>query len=152
MPDHGLLPAVRRATPLAWVMWEIERLFPGSFALVMATGIISNAFFFEGPRALADALLAANLAAYLWLLVATIVRLIRTPRAVWKDLLDPGQVFGFFTLIAATDILGVGLLLRGFSQTAILLWLVALLLWLALVYLSFGVLTFLNTAHRADIA
>ncbi len=33
-----------------------------------------------------------------------------------------------------------------------MLWLAALLLWLVPIYVSFGVLTFLNTAHRADIA
>jgi hypothetical protein len=33
-----------------WLNNEIATLYPGCFALVMATGIISNALFFEGYR------------------------------------------------------------------------------------------------------
>lgn len=145
------LPPHRQAILPAWILREIDRLFPGSFALVMATGILSNAFYFEGPRQLSACLLAINLAFYLWLLAATVVRVLRAPRAVWDDLTDPGQVFAFFTLIAATDVLGVGILLRGFDHAAILMWLAALLLWMVLIYVSFGALTFLNTGHRADV-
>ncbi len=149
--EHATRP-LHRAQLMAWILDEIGRLFPGAFALMMATGIISNTFYFEGPRLVSDGLLAINLAFYLWLLAATLVRAIRAPRAVWDDLTDPGQVFAFFTLIAAADVLGVGLMLRGFSQIAAMLWLAALLLWLLLIYFSFGVMTLLNTAHRAGIA
>ena len=37
-----------------WLNNEIATLYPGCFALVMATGIISNALFFEGYREWAD--------------------------------------------------------------------------------------------------
>ena len=47
-----------------WINNEIAALYPGCFALVMATGIISNALFFEGYREWADALFAVNLVAY----------------------------------------------------------------------------------------
>jgi len=33
-----------------WLAGQIETLYPGSFALVMATEIISNALFFDAPR------------------------------------------------------------------------------------------------------
>lgn len=36
----------------AWTDSQIETLYPGCFALVMATGIVSNAVFLEGSRAL----------------------------------------------------------------------------------------------------
>ena len=39
-----------RPTLRAWLDREIAALYPGCFALVMATGIISNAFFLEGRR------------------------------------------------------------------------------------------------------
>ena len=67
------------------------------------------------------------------------------------DLINPRQVFAFFTLVAATDVLGVGIVLRGLGGVATLMWLAALGLWFVLVYTSFGVLTFLNTAHEADV-
>jgi tellurite resistance protein TehA-like permease len=145
------VPGEPRATALAWITRQIDTLFPGSFALVMATGIISNAFYFENSRALSDILFAINLVCYCWLLTATILRAVRVPHAVWLDLINPQQVFAFFTFVAATDVLGVGIVLRGLGGVAILMWLAALGLWFVLVYTSFGVLTFLNTAHEADV-
>ena len=132
-------------------MHEIDVLSPGSFALVMATGIISNAFYFESPRALSHVLFAVNIASYCWLLTVTILRAVRVPRAIWADLTDPRQVFAFFTLIAATDVLGVGIILRGWDTLAGAMWFAALVVWLILMYGSFAVLTFLNTGHEADV-
>ena len=88
---------------------------------------------------------------YCWLLAATILRAARVPHAVWADLINPRHAFAFFTLVAATDVLGVGIMLRGLSGVATLMWLTALGLWFVLIYSSFGVLTFLNTAPKADI-
>lgn len=131
--------------------YAIGSLYPGYFALVMATGIISNALFLENHRPLSAALFAINLAAYpvLWLLTG--LRLGIARRALWADLTSPKLVFAFFTMVAATDVLGVGMNLRGWAQAATAMWLFALILWIALIYLSFGVLTFLNTAHGANV-
>jgi tellurite resistance protein TehA-like permease len=117
----------------------------------MATGIIANAMFFEGQRLLSDALLAINLVAYGALVAMTAARTIGYPRAVWRDLTDPKLVFSFFTLVAATDVLGVGLALRGFAGLSLAMWGAALALWLALIHLGFAVLIFRNDAARADI-
>ena len=75
----------------------------------------------------------------------------RFGRALWADLIDPRLVFSFFTIVAATDVFGIGLNLRGFGLLALAMWLFALVLWFGLIYLSFGVLTFLNTAHGANV-
>lgn len=144
-------PGRGRATVFAWLMHEIDTLHPGVFALVMATGIISNAFYFERSHALSSVLFAVNVAAYCWLIAATIMRAFRAPGAMWADLANPRQVFASFTLIAATDVVGVGAVLRGWSTLAAAMWLAALLLWLILIYASFAVLTFLNTGHEADV-
>jgi tellurite resistance protein TehA-like permease len=136
---------------IAWLDRQVERLFPGYFALVMATGIISNTLWFQGHRALADALFAVNAVAYPWLIAASLLRAIRFPRALWTDLTNPRLVFAFFTIVAASDVLGVGLNLRGFGQAALALWVFALVAWLALIYFSFAVLTFLNTARGAQV-
>src|SRR5690348_3438961 len=112
----------QRPTLRAWLDREVASLHPGCFSLVMATGIISNAFFFEGRRELSDALLAVNLVAYPWLIVVTLVRAVRFRRALWRDLLDPRLVFSFFTIVAATDVLGGALSSRGFADIAVMLW------------------------------
>lgn len=129
----------------------IGALYPGYFALVMATGIISNALFLEDYRGLSALLFALNLVAYplLWLLTA--LRLIWARKAFWADLTSPSLVFSFFTTVAATDVLGVGMNLRGWAEAATAMWIFALILWFTLIYLSFGVLTFLNTAHGANV-
>lgn len=146
-------PPPRAASTLrAWLVGEIAALSPGCFALVMATGIVSNAFFLEGRRDVSDALLAVNLVAYPWLIGATILRAVRFARALWADLLDPRTVFSFFTIVAATDVLGMAIDLRGFAAAATALWFCALAVWLVLTYLGFGVLTFRNAAPSADVA
>lgn len=129
----------------------VARLYPGYFASVMATGIVSNAFYLERYRVISDILLGVNLVAYplLWLL--TLWRLFAFGKSLWADLVDPRLVFSFFTTIAASSVLGVGLGLRGFAAAAVALWVLAILLWIVLIYLSFGVLTFLNTAHGANV-
>lgn len=134
-----------------WFTHEIDTLYPGSFALVMATGIISNALYLENAHGLSNALYAVNLLAYPWLLAATLLRALRVPRAMWSDLTNPRLVFSFFTMVAATDVLGASVALRGFASVALLMWLFAFALWFVLIYLSFGVLTFLNTAHGANV-
>ncbi|HEY1472525.1 MAG TPA: tellurite resistance/C4-dicarboxylate transporter family protein [Pseudolabrys sp.] len=148
---HLILEQDRSAGPAVWLGDQIATLYPGSFAIVMATGIISNALFFEKHLALSDALFVFNTAAYPWLLVATLIRAARFSRALWADLINPRLVFSFFTIVAATDVFGIGLNLRGFASLALTMWLFALALWFCLIYLSFGVLTFLNTAHGANV-
>lgn len=134
-----------------WCRFRIATLYPGCFALVMATGIIANAMFLEGPRGISDTLMGINLAAYGALVAMTLLRVACFPRAVWNDLTDPKLVFAFFTLVAATDVLGVGLALRGFGTAALAMWLCALAMWLLLIYLGFATFILFNTAARADI-
>jgi tellurite resistance protein TehA-like permease len=136
---------------IAWLERQVARLFPGYFALVMATGIISNTLYFQCHRGLSDALFAVVAAAFPWLLAMTFMRALRFPRAIWSDLTSPHLVFAFFTVVAASDVLGVGLNLRGHAHAALALWWLALGAWVALVYFSFAVLTFLNTAHGAQV-
>lgn len=135
----------------AWTEREIANLDPGCFALVMATGIISNAFFLEGRRELSDILLAVNVSAYCWLWAATALRAARFTAALSADLASPRRVFSFFTIVAATDVLALGTDLRGFATVALCMWLVAFALWLALIYFGFAVLTFLNQAGEAEV-
>jgi tellurite resistance protein TehA-like permease len=136
---------------VAWISNQIAVLYPGCFALVMATGIISNALFFEGFRAWADALFAVNLVAYPCLLLLTGLRFTWFSRALWADLINPRLVFAFFTIVAATDVFGIGINLREFATVALFMWLFALVVWFVLIYFSFAVLIFLNTARGANV-
>src|SRR5450830_221921 len=86
-----------------WITDQVAILYPGCFALVMATGIISNALFFEGHREWSDALFAVNLIAYPWLALITILRSFRFWQAMRSDLFNPRLVFSFFTIVAGTD-------------------------------------------------
>ncbi len=150
--EPGALPGLRLLPRLfAWIDSQIETLYPGSFALVMATGIISNALFAEGSREFSDLLLLGNVLAYPWLAALTILRAVRFPRALWSDLTNPRLVFSFFAIVAGSDVFGESLDLRGFSAAASYLWLFALVAWFVLIYVSFAVLTFLNAEHGADI-
>lgn len=143
------LPASRGT--MVWLKGKLHSLPPGCFALIMATGIVSNAFYFEGNRQISGVLFFVNLAAFACLAAATLVRAICFGRVFLRDLFDPRQVFAFFSVVAATDVLGVGFHLRGFGSAALALWLFALVTWFSLIYLSFGVFTFLNTTRGADI-
>lgn len=129
----------------------IRDLYPGYPAIVMATGIISNALYFMEHFELSRIFFLVNLAAYPTLLIATVIRLFRHTAALWTDLLNPRLVFSFFTIVAATDVLGIQCDLRGYSDVSGALWLFALVAWLVLLYLSFAVLTFLNTAQAANV-
>lgn len=136
---------------LAWLDGQVGRLFPGYFALVMATGIISNTLYLEGHRGLSNLLLGVNLVAFPWLTLLTGLRAARASKALWTDLTNPRLVFSFFTIVAASDVLGLGINLRGQADVALGLWLFAFVVWFGLIYLSFAVLTFLNSAHNANV-
>jgi tellurite resistance protein TehA-like permease len=154
-PTFERVGAIWRRTPLrglgAWLGSSTERLYPGSFAMVMATGIVSNGMRLAGYRLASDALFSVNVAAFPWLLVLTGARLAKFRRALWTDLTDPRLVFSFFTMVAAADVFGIGLGLRGFQAAMAALWTGGLLVWLALIYFSFGVLTFLKTHHASVV-
>ncbi len=129
----------------------LRGMYPGYFALVMATGIVSNAFFYLSHDGLSDVLFAITLVAFPILLACFVVRVLTWPRAVWRDLVDPRLVFTFFTLVAAFDVVGLQLHLRGQDHVALGLWLGALTAWVALGYFSFAVLTFDEGQTGADV-
>jgi tellurite resistance protein TehA-like permease len=130
---------------------EISALDPGYFALVMATGIVSNGLYLQEQRAVSDALLAVGVAAYVWLGLLTALRAVLSGAALRTDLVSPRTVFLFFTFVAATDVLGIAIGVRGFPTVALAMWLCAFAIWTILIYLGFTVLMFFNTPDGADI-
>ena len=115
---------------------------PASFALVMATGIVSIASQLLGPRWLAVALLWANAVSYAALWGLTSMRIVQFPERVLADISHHGRAVGFFTLVAATCVLGSQMWVIGGAWTiAAALWGLGILLWAAVTYTVFTALT-----------
>ena len=117
-------------------------LHPAYFALVMATGIVSLAAHLTGLTGVARALFFINLIAYPSLWTLTIARVIRHPARVAADVSHHGRTVGFFTIVAATSVLGSQcLIVGGAFRPAVVLWCAAIALWALLTYPIFTILT-----------
>lgn len=126
-------------------------LHPAYFALVMATGIVAVALQLQGARLLARALAAIAVVSYAVLWALTAARLALEPRAVLRDLADHGRGVGFFTVVAATGVLGtLFVVIVPLPALAFALWWIALGLWLSLTYAVFTALTV--KAHKPSLA
>src|SRR5262245_22155976 len=104
-------------------------LFPGYFPLVMATGIISIGAFQLGMKPVALVLLVINLVAYTILSCLLLLRLIRFFPRIKADITDHVRGPGFFTVVAATCVLGTELviILNQYTAAAVL-WIIGVLL------------------------
>jgi tellurite resistance protein TehA-like permease len=150
-PSFGARSFGALQVALVWLNRETSILNPLCFALVMATGIVSNAFLLNGYVRFSDSLFALALAAYIWLWLLTAWRAVRYGGRLWNDLVSPNLVFSFFTIVAATDVVGVAIAVRGFEGAALPIWLFALSMWLILAYLGFAVFALRNTATGANV-
>ncbi|KZC35883.1 MULTISPECIES: tellurite resistance/C4-dicarboxylate transporter family protein [Rhodanobacter] len=88
------------------LLQRARHLAPGSFALVMATGIVSIDTSQHGLPWVARALFAFNLLAFAWLLALSLLRLARFRRELVTDFTHPGRGAGFLTFAAASCVLG----------------------------------------------
>lgn len=120
---------------------RIGELHPAYFALVMATGIVSIACHLFGLEALARALFLINIAAYSTLWVLYLARAIFFRQQFVADWISHKRGFGFFTMVAATNVLGSQFFL--FDKNAALatgLWWLGLSLWAICTYAIFVLL------------
>ncbi|MBS1253326.1 MAG: putative membrane protein [Anaerolineales bacterium] len=120
----------------------IRNLYPGYFALVMATGIVSIAANLLGMRVIAMPLFWLNIAAYLILWLLTFTRIFFCLPDCLRDLTDHNRGVGFFTMVAGTCVLGSQfvLLIEDYG-TAAGLWVWGILLWALLIYTIFTAFT-----------
>ena len=117
-------------------------MHPASFAMVMATGIVSIACQLLGLRAVAVALLAINAGLYITLWILTIARMVRYPARLLADVSHHGRAVGFFTMVAATSVLGSeALLVASQWRIATALWIAGITFWAAVTYTVFTALT-----------
>jgi len=113
----------------------IRDLFPGYFALVMATGIVSIAANLLQMEAIAWTLFRINEVSYGVLWIFTLIRLVRYFPQMKADFTSHVRSPGFFTLTAGTCVLGTQfVVLDQDFTTAVILWSLGILLWLITMY------------------
>ncbi|AXH98049.1 tellurite resistance protein permease [Ornithinimicrobium avium] len=100
----------------------------------MATGIVCIGAQLKGFTLLATALFWLTVVFYVVLLVLTGWRLLSFRHQMSEDFHDPARAFGFFTFIAATNVLAASLVGTGHVVVAGVLLAVAVLAWLVLGY------------------
>lgn len=124
------------------VTQAIAALHPAYFAMVMATGIVSVAAqLLEMPR-IALALFGLNLVAYVVLGGLTLARLMWRRERLVADLADHNRCVGFFTMVAATCVLGNQfVVVVSYPEVATALWFLGIILWAVLTYTIFTILT-----------
>ena len=77
----------------------LKDLYPGYFAMTMATGIISIAFFLHNDVFLSNSFMVITLITWLVMVGLYTWRLIKYPKAVFDNLKNPKTTFSFFTFV-----------------------------------------------------
>ncbi len=120
----------------------LATLHPAYFALVMATGIVSIACALVGLRPIGIALFWANAVFYIVLWMLTALRVLRFRARVVADLASHGRAVGFFTIVAGTCVLGAQMVVVvDAPRIAGALWVAGIVLWIAITYTVFTLLT-----------
>lgn len=112
---------------------NVRALPPGAFAFVMATGIVSTAFLLVGWSVVSYVLLVAAMAGLVVLTVAFSWRLVRHPDAAARDAREPERAFGYFTIVAAINVVAVRLYSEA-PLVAVVLAIFSVPIWLLLNY------------------
>lgn len=129
-----------------WAQLGARSLFPGYFAMVMATGAISISAHLLGFEVLAWFLFAASVLAYGVLWGLTSIRLFCYPRRLLDDMNSHARGPGFFTLVASTSILGSAIwVLFQIEWLALGFLVLAAVLWLLIMYTFFVAVTIRRT-------
>ncbi|WP_417376548.1 tellurite resistance/C4-dicarboxylate transporter family protein [Gimesia maris] len=106
-----------------------------SFAIVMATGIVSLACSQIQLTLISQGLLVCNLMLSGYLVIFNGIQMKKYPHRVISDLLAPATGFDSFTIVAACCILGSQFLqIVQLPALALALWCVSLIIWLLLSY------------------
>jgi tellurite resistance protein TehA-like permease len=129
----------------------IKNLYPGYFSMTMATGIIAVALDMLEMPALSDAMYWITLLSWCALLGLYALRLLKFPKEVWAELLNPRTTFFFFSFVAATNICGILFNLHGLNTLALLCWICAFLMWSVLLHCSFSVLTLHHAKRELNV-
>lgn len=127
----------------------IRHLFPGYFSLVMATGIIGIAAHLFEYHVIADGLFFLNLLMYTILCVLLCLRITWCFEDFFQDLTSHIRGPGFFTVVAATNVLGSQFITqKGQHTPATILWMTGVVLWLIIIYSFFTAITIKRDSPR----
>jgi tellurite resistance protein TehA-like permease len=140
-----------RLEPLSGrVLVELAGLSPAYFGMVMATGIVSLAAYLLAMPGIAQALFQLNIAVYVVLWFLIVLRMARYPRRFFGDMVDHLRGPGFFTTVAGTSVLGSQfVVLAADYRAGIVLWGVAIMLWVGLTYGIFA--GFTTKGHKPTL-
>jgi len=131
----------------------VKDFFPGYFALVMATGIVSLAMHFEGFPGLPEVLLWLNVIFYVVLWGITVLRIIWFRSALIADLTHHARGVTFLTAVAGTGVLGVQFaILTPFMSVAAGLLVFSVLIWIILIYTFFAAVTVAEPKPSIEVA
>ncbi|SMX87879.1 tellurite resistance/C4-dicarboxylate transporter family protein [Brevibacterium antiquum] len=108
---------------------------PGCFASVMATGIMSIGAHLKGLTALSTVLFWLAVVLYVFFVVLVIWRACSHTAEMRADLHNPSKAFGYFTFVAATNVLATALEGQSHFRVALAFFSLGLLAWLILGYL-----------------
>ena len=129
-----------RSPVLSLILHAAETLFPGYFALVMATGALSIALYLLDYRLIAEALFIVNVLAYAALCGLALLRVVYFPQRILADLIDHARAPGFFTLVAGTCVFGTDVAVTSqLLGLAEFFWAVGILFWIVVMYGFFTV-------------
>lgn len=106
----------------------------------MATGIVSTGLALVGRTVLSLVLLAVAVLGGLVLVAGTTWRLVAYRHDVLHDARNPDRAFGFFTTVAALNVVGVRLDLAGYPTAGLVLAAASVPIWLLLTYAIPGML------------
>ncbi|MFB5192732.1 tellurite resistance/C4-dicarboxylate transporter family protein [Alicyclobacillus fastidiosus] len=122
----------------------LEQLNPGYFSTVMATEIISLALLLNEYDTLSQIFFGLGIGLYVVFIVLYLLRAICFPKQVWGDLRNASRVFGYFTFIAGTNVLGTRLAYSNQYRIALVLGIVGVVCWIIFVYFVLVILLFYN--------
>ncbi len=113
----------------------IETLFPGYFAMVMATGIVAIASWQQHLDMLADVLYVIAAGSYVVLFVLLIARVALYWSAFAADVAQHTKGFAFLTTVAGTNVLAAASgIIHGWWDLTWVLWCLSLGLWVLFIY------------------
>lgn len=117
---------------------QSRHLYPGYFAMVMATGALSLSLWYLDILFAAELLMYFNVFIFVLLLVLNGLRLLFNTGDFMKDLNNNGKGPGFFALIAASAVLGSQfVIIKNMTETGFIFWLAAFIIWIILMYTFF---------------
>ncbi len=121
---------------------QLANMHPAYFALAMATGIVAISCHLFGLREFASLLSWINVIVYPILWILFIVRAVKFRERVVADWHHHGRAPGYFTIVAATGVLGSqAVILHDNILIAQILWFLCAALWVVCTYTIFAFLT-----------